>query len=221
VAVMALERVPSDIRAQGGVARMMIRRWWRPSNTPSPSGDGQSPYRSFRRSPGSRVSGVDYIDESEVLTRPTKRTTSTSGPSGAVRLWGHQSGRSAAPHLRGACLIRSKGEAGNRKRGGGRPPPALHPGMSGPDAADSAEQYAWAKNLSAPIELVREVARPDACRCRCSVPVVSPRRPTPPSSCNSEPRPCSWDRASSRARIRPAWPGPSWRPPPITTIRRS
>jgi len=37
VAVMALERVPSDIRAQGGVARMSDRHWWKPSSRPSRS----------------------------------------------------------------------------------------------------------------------------------------------------------------------------------------
>ena len=67
-AVMALERVPADIRATGGVARMsdpdMIEDHGRGVHT----GDGEVPHRPFRRSTDPEAIGVDYIDESEVLT---------------------------------------------------------------------------------------------------------------------------------------------------------
>ncbi len=82
VAVMALERVPADIRRDGGVARMSdpdmiegiidavsIRSW------PSPASATSS------RAQVLQVLGVDYIDESEVLTPADRSTTPTSGPS--------------------------------------------------------------------------------------------------------------------------------------------
>ncbi len=69
VSVMALERVPADIRADGGVARMsdpdMIRRSSR--SPPSPSWRSAASATLSRRSILEAL-GVDYIDESEVLT---------------------------------------------------------------------------------------------------------------------------------------------------------
>jgi pyridoxal 5'-phosphate synthase pdxS subunit len=57
-AVMALERVPSDIRKEGGVARMAAPRIIREiMDTVSIPGDGQSAHRPFRRSAGARSAG--------------------------------------------------------------------------------------------------------------------------------------------------------------------
>ncbi len=115
VAVMALERVPSDIRRDGGVARMsdpsMIEGIQKAVTDP---GHGQVPHRPLRRGAGAagarrrlrrRVGGAD--------ARPTRRTTSTSGQftvpfvCGATNL-----GEALRRISEGACLIRSKGEAG-------------------------------------------------------------------------------------------------------------
>ena len=88
-AVMALERVPADIRAEGGVSRMsdpdMIEGIIEAVSIPVMAG----PHRSLRRGAGAGEPGVDFIDESEVLT-PADYTnhidSSTSPcPSCAVR----------------------------------------------------------------------------------------------------------------------------------------
>ncbi len=69
VAVMALERVPADIRRDGGVARMSP-----PAHDPRDPGGGldpghgQVPHRPLRRGARARGARVDFIDESEVLT---------------------------------------------------------------------------------------------------------------------------------------------------------
>jgi pyridoxal 5'-phosphate synthase pdxS subunit len=113
-AVMALERVPSDIRRDGGVARMsdpsMIRGIQEVVSIPVMA---KARIGHFVEAQVLEALEVDYVDESEVLTPPTRRTTSTSGRS--------RSRSSAAPRTsarrcgrigEGAAMIRSKGEAG-------------------------------------------------------------------------------------------------------------
>jgi len=58
------------------------------------------------------VLGVDYIDESEVLTRPMRRITSISGTQGALRLRLPRPGEALRRIGEGAAMIRTKGEAG-------------------------------------------------------------------------------------------------------------
>lgn len=90
MAVMALERVPADIRAQGGVARMsdpdLIEGIIEAVSIPVMA---KARIGHFVEAQVLQSLGVDYIDESEVLTPPTTPTTSTSGtspfPSSAVR----------------------------------------------------------------------------------------------------------------------------------------
>jgi len=81
-AVMALERVPSDIRAAGGVARMsdpaMIEGIMAAVSIPVMA---KARIGHFVEAQVLQALGVDYIDESEVLTPPTRSTTSTSTPS--------------------------------------------------------------------------------------------------------------------------------------------
>ena len=83
----------------------------------------------------------------------------------------------------GACLIRSKGEAGTGNIVEAvRHLRSILGDIGTLTQADAAERYAWAKNLAAPIDLVREVAETGApARARCSAPAASPRRPTPRS----------------------------------------
>ena len=82
VAVMALERVPADIRVQGGVARMsdpdMIDGIIDAVSIPVMA---KARIGHFVEAQVLQALGVDYIDESEVLTRPTRSCTSTSGSS--------------------------------------------------------------------------------------------------------------------------------------------
>ena len=89
VAVMALERVPADIRRDGGVARMsdpaLIEAIQQAVTIPVMA---KARIGHFAEAQVLAALGVDYIDESEVLTPPTPITTSTSGalrsPSSAV-----------------------------------------------------------------------------------------------------------------------------------------
>lgn len=82
VAVMALERVPADIRAQGGVSRMsdpdMIEGIISAVTIPVMA---KARIGHFVEAQILQSLGVDYVDESEVLTPPTTPTTSTSGSS--------------------------------------------------------------------------------------------------------------------------------------------
>ena len=82
VAVMALERVPSDIRRDGGVARMAdptkIREIQEAVTIPVMA---KARIGHFVEAQVLEALDVDYIDESEVLRPPTRSTTSTSGPS--------------------------------------------------------------------------------------------------------------------------------------------
>jgi len=87
VAVMALERVPADIRKEGGVARMAD-----PAVVAAIMDAVTIPVMAkcrighFAEARVLEALGVDFIDESEVLTPPTRSTTSTSRPSRALRL---------------------------------------------------------------------------------------------------------------------------------------
>src|SRR6188508_1351773 len=80
--VMALERVPADIRKEGGVARMAD-----PTKIEEIKAAVTIPVMAkarighFAEAQVLQSLGVDYIDESEVLTPPTRSSTSTSGRS--------------------------------------------------------------------------------------------------------------------------------------------
>ena len=114
-AVMALERVPSDIRADGGVARMsdpdMIREIQKSRDHP---GDGQGPHRPFRR--GADTAGARsrlYRRDREVLTPAdeanhiNKWKFTVPFVCGAINL-----GEALRRISEGAAMIRTKGEAG-------------------------------------------------------------------------------------------------------------
>jgi pyridoxal biosynthesis lyase PdxS len=79
---MALERVPADIRRDGGVARMSdpekITEIQEAVTIPVMA---KCRIGHFAEAQILEALEVDYIDESEVLTPPTSSTTSTSGPS--------------------------------------------------------------------------------------------------------------------------------------------
>jgi len=161
VSVMALERVPSDIRAQGGVARMsdpaLIEAIQRAVTIPVMA---KARIGHFAEAQILEALDVDYIDESEVLTPADeahhidKRAFRVPFVCGATNL-----GEALRRISEGAALIRSKGEAGT----GNIVEAVRHLRSILGDIrkltqADAAERYAWAKHLSAPIDLVHEVA---------------------------------------------------------------
>ena len=162
VAVMALERVPADIRRDGGIARAsdpdMIDGIIDAVSIPVMA---KARIGHFVEAQVLQSLGVDYIDESEVLTRrPTRPTTSTSGRSplpfvcGATNL-----GEALRRITEGAAMIRSKGEAGT----GNVVEATRHMRQIRADirrlaTLDDTELYAAAKELRAPYELVKEIA---------------------------------------------------------------
>src|SRR5215218_6744404 len=159
-AVMALERVPSDIRRDGGVARMsdpeMIEGIKAVVTIPVMA---KARIGHFVEAQILEALGVDYVDESEVLT-PADETHHIDKWSftvpfvcGATNL-----GEALRRIAEGASLIRSKGEAGT----GNIVEAVRHLRSILGDIrkitqADEAEQFDWAKRLQAPLGLVQEV----------------------------------------------------------------
>src|SRR5256886_7833054 len=161
VAVMALERVPADIRAAGGVARMsdptMLEGIMSAVTIPVMA---KARIGHFVEAQVLESLGVDYIDESEVLTpadeanHVDKWRFTVPFVCGATNL-----GEALRRISEGAAMIRSKGEAGT----GNIVEAVRHLRSILGDIrritqADSAEQYGWAKSLQAPIGLVQELA---------------------------------------------------------------
>src|SRR6186997_1993698 len=161
VAVMALERVPADIRRDGGVARMsdpeMIEGIQAAVTIPVMA---KCRIGHFAEAQVLESLGVDYIDESEVLTpadeahHVDKWAFTVPFVCGATNL-----GEALRRISEGACMIRSKGEAGT----GNVVEAVRHLRSILGDIrkitqADSAELYEWAKRLQAPIGLVQELA---------------------------------------------------------------
>lgn len=115
VAVMALERVPSDIRKEGGVARMaLISKVREIMQTVSIPVMAKARIGHFTEARILEVLGVDYIDESEVLTPADeehhidKRGFKVPFVCGARNL-----GEALRRIGEGAAMIRTKGEAGS------------------------------------------------------------------------------------------------------------
>jgi pyridoxal 5'-phosphate synthase pdxS subunit len=160
VAVMALERVPADIRRDGGVARMsdpvMIEGIKAAVTIPVMA---KARIGHFAEAQVLQALGVDYIDESEVLTPADeahhidKWAFTVPFVCGATNL-----GEALRRVAEGACLIRSKGEAGT----GNVVEAVRHLRTIVGDIrkitqADSAELFDWAKQLQAPLGLVQEL----------------------------------------------------------------
>jgi pyridoxal 5'-phosphate synthase pdxS subunit len=161
VAVMALERVPADIRRDGGVARMsdpeMIRQIQETVTIPVMA---KARIGHFAEAQILQALGVDYIDESEVLTPADeenhidKWTFTVPFVCGATNL-----GEALRRIGEGACMIRSKGEAGTGNIVEAvRHLRTINAQMRRLASADAAELFALAKDLQAPLPLVQEVA---------------------------------------------------------------
>ncbi len=161
VAVMALERVPSDIRRDGGVARMsdpaLIEGIKAAVTIPVMA---KARIGHFAEAQVLESLGVDYIDESEVLTPADelhhidKWAFTVPFVCGANDL-----GEALRRISEGAAMIRSKGEAGTGDiKEAVRHLRAILGDIRRITQADSAELYGWAKELRAPITLVTEIA---------------------------------------------------------------
>jgi pyridoxal 5'-phosphate synthase pdxS subunit len=161
VAVMALERVPADIRAQGGVARMsdpaLIEAIKQAVTIPVMA---KARIGHFAEAQVLEALEVDYVDESEVLTPADeehhidKWAFRVPFVCGATNL-----GEALRRISEGAALIRSKGEAGTGNIVEAvRHLRSILSDVRALTQADEAERYGWAKRLSAPVELVAEVA---------------------------------------------------------------
>jgi len=161
VAVMALERVPADIRAQGGVARMsdpdMIESIVAAVSIPVMA---KARIGHFVEARVLQSLGVDYIDESEVLTPADYTHHIDKWPFTVPFVCGATNLGEALRRLtEGAAMIRSKGEAGT----GDVSNATMHMRtISGEirrlSSLSADELYVAAKELQAPYELVREVA---------------------------------------------------------------
>ena len=161
VAVMALERVPADIRRDGGVARMSD-----PDMIDGIKAEVTIPVMAkarighFVEAQVLQAIGVDYIDESEVLTPADyahhidKHAFTVPFVCGATNL-----GEALRRISEGAAMIRSKGEAGT----GDVSQATTHirtilGQIKRLTVMDASELYGAAKELQAPIELVRLTA---------------------------------------------------------------
>ncbi len=160
-AVMALERVPSDIRRDGGVARMsdpeMIEGIQAAVTIPVMA---KARIGHFAEAQILQALGVDYVDESEVLTPADeahhidKFAFTVPFLCGATNL-----GEALRRISEGAALIRSKGEAGTGNIVEAvRHLRSIIGDMRKITQADPAELFDWAKRLQAPLPLVQEVA---------------------------------------------------------------
>jgi pyridoxal 5'-phosphate synthase pdxS subunit len=160
-AVMALERVPADIRQDGGVARMsdpeMIEGIQAAVSIPVMA---KARIGHFVEAQILEALGVDFIDESEVLTPADeshhidKFKFDVPVVCGATDL-----GEALRRIAEGAALIRSKGEAGTGNVVEAvRHLRSIVGDINKITQADSAELFDWAKRLQAPLPLVQEIA---------------------------------------------------------------
>jgi pyridoxal 5'-phosphate synthase pdxS subunit len=161
VAVMALERIPSDIRAAGGVARMssieLIQGIMDAVTIPVMA---KVRIGHFAEAQVLQSIGVDYIDESEVLTPADdlyhcdKHAFTTPFVCGARDL-----GEALRRITEGAAMIRSKGEAGSGNIVEAvRHIRAINDAIATLRAVPKEELVARARDIGASYELVREVA---------------------------------------------------------------
>ncbi|KII88702.1 hypothetical protein PLICRDRAFT_41913 [Plicaturopsis crispa FD-325 SS-3] len=161
-AVMALERVPADIRAEGGVARMsdprMIKEIVDAVTIPVMA---KVRIGHFVEAQILQAIGVDYIDESEVLTPAdeenhiNKHTFKVPFVCGARDL-----GEALRRISEGAAFVRTKGEAGTGNVVEAvRHARAVNSAIRRAGVLNEEELYAFARDIGAPFHLLKETAR--------------------------------------------------------------
>lgn len=162
IAVMALERIPSDIREQGGIARMsnpeLIQKIQEAVTIPVMA---KCRIGHFVEAQILEALQVDFIDESEVLTPADEENHIDKHAFKIPFVCGCRDLGEALRRIgEGAAMIRTKGEAGS----GNIVEAVRHIRMVNREirrvaSMDQAELMAEAKRLGAPFHLVQEVAR--------------------------------------------------------------
>ncbi len=161
VAVMALERVPSDIRKDGGVARMSpVRKIKEIQQTVSIPVMAKCRIGHFVEAQILESLGVDFIDESEVLTPADEHFHVDKFAFKVPFVCGCRDLGEALRRIgEGAAMIRTKGEAGSGNIVEAvRHMRAVISGIKRLKVLGPEELMAEAKNLGAPYELLRWVA---------------------------------------------------------------
>ncbi len=161
VAVMALERVPADIRAQGGVARMsdpeLILAIKEAVTIPVMA---KVRIGHFVEAQVLEALGIDYIDESEVLTPADEEHHINKHKFRIPFVCGCRNlGEGLRRVAEGAAMLRTKGEAGTGNVVEAvRHARAIYSEIRRLQTMDEDELFTYAKNIQAPYELVRQVA---------------------------------------------------------------
>jgi len=162
VAVMALERIPADIRAQGGISRMsnpeLIRKIQESVSIPVMA---KCRIGHFVEAQILQALEVDFIDESEVLTPADEENHIDKNDFKIPFVCGCRDLGEALRRIgEGAAMIRTKGEAGTGDVVEAvRHMRSVNRHIRQLMVMDSAELMAEAKRLGAPYELVRSVAK--------------------------------------------------------------
>jgi len=162
VAVMALERVPADIRRDGGVARMADPRKIREiQEAVSIPVMAKARIGHFAEAQILQSLGVDFIDESEVLTPADEKHHIDKHAFDVPFVCGARNlGEAIRRIAEGAAMIRTKGEAGSGDIiEAVRHMRAVVGGIRRLTTLGEEEMMAEAKELGAPYELVRMIAR--------------------------------------------------------------
>jgi pyridoxal 5'-phosphate synthase pdxS subunit len=161
-AVMALERVPADIRKEGGVARMsdpaLIRSIMAVVTIPVMA---KCRIGHFVEAQVLEALGVDYIDESEVLTPADEEYHIDKGPFKVPFVCGCRDlGEALRRIAEGAAMIRTKGEAGTGNVVEAvRHARAVNAGIRKLSGMNHAELVHEAKLIGAPVDLLAECQR--------------------------------------------------------------
>ncbi len=162
VAVMALERIPADIRTAGGVARMsdlsLVQRIMDAVTIPVMA---KARIGHFAEAQCLQALGVDFIDESEVLTPADDKYHIDKEPFTVPFVCGARNlGEALRRIAEGAAMIRSKGEAGSGNIVEAvRHMRAIRDAVAELAGAPREELIARARDLGAPLDLVQAVAR--------------------------------------------------------------
>jgi pyridoxal 5'-phosphate synthase pdxS subunit len=159
VAVMALERIPADIRAAGGVARMsnleLVQSIMDAVTIPVMA---KCRIGHFAEAQALQQLGVDFIDESEVLTPADEQYHVDKTPFTTPFVCGARNLGEAMRRINeGAAMIRSKGEAGS----GNIVEAVRHMRAiteSIKELAEAKDLKAYAREMRVPLKLVKEVA---------------------------------------------------------------
>jgi len=162
VAVMALERIPADIRAHGGIARMsdpkVIKEIQKTVSIPVMA---KCRIGHFAEAQVLEVLGVDFVDESEVLTPADEEHHVDKWKFKVPFVCGCRDlGEALRRIAEGAAMIRTKGEAGTGNIVEAvRHMRAVQGGIKRITVLGDDELVAESKRLGAPVELVREVKK--------------------------------------------------------------